>query len=1009
MTNKSKKKNGKKSCLRCVFLSFTLIFFVLSTGLVNAQSPSNGKITGEVKDSEGIPLPGVMVEAENRQNAFKVYGTTDDLGRYRLLGLMPGSYAVKFSIEGFNTAIKEDIELRLEETLKLDITLTLGRLEEEVIVVGENPIIDMKSTAKGMNLTQEVFNVLPKGRDFSSLFTTIPGVTGETELLGGISVDGASGAENVYYIDGMDTSDIRGGAQVQEAAFEFVDEIQIKASGYQAEYGGSMGGVINVITRSGGNKLQGEMIGYYNSSAISGKQRDELRLNPQDPTVAEYVNYQDLNGKDLTNRWEAGFSLGGPIIEDRLWFFGSLLPVFQTVNRPILWTDGASGEYKGSNRYYNFHFKLRAQPQKNLRFTASFINNLGQERGLLPEQDASGNPSYPYGDYGFDFPNWSTSLSADYVIGNNLIISARGGYFFQNQTNQRLSPDGPFYRFYKYQPDPYFYQLGWAEENMKPNRWENYNIEDVWGVNKAKYTRMSGNIDLNYFLNFGGEHSIKAGFQFVRLHDDKETPNLFPVIYFRLGRTYEYLDGSAEKTGKYGYYEVRDPFSFPYKADAYSNRMAFYVQDSWTIADRITLNFGLRAEQEKIPPFTDNPVHAGKIPLNFGFGDKLAPRVGFIYDALGDSSLKIFGSFGIFYDVMKLALPEGSYGGDLWWSTYYSLDTDQWQDIGKDGYFPGELYETLNWREDAIDATDPEIKPMAQREISFGLEQQLGLYMSLSLRFVNKHLIRAIEDIGFMTETGESYVIGNPGFGRSSMPDPIYPECPKAKREYYAVNLNFEKRLSNNWLAGFSYTWSRLTGNYAGLNSSDEPAASTSSNARNDPNVNRYWDAWFTMRDASMNPIDGLLPTDRPHYLKAYGSYMFPFGLTFGVVANAYSGTPITTEVVVNNQQGYYPNNRFDTQQRTPFIFLADAYLEYTFNLGKYRLHLSLNVENLTDTRTARRVWQIYNLDNPSLSDSELLAGTDYTQYVQIQDPRYMKEWWFTKPISARLGFRFTF
>ena len=986
-----------------------VIGLLFSSGTALAQSTSGSRIIGSVQDDQGFGLPGVTVEAENTRMIGKSYAVTDDKGIYRLLGLTPGTYTIRFSLEGFNAVVRENIEVRLEETITLDVTMEVGRLEAEVVVIGENPIIDIKSTAKGMNLTREMFTVLPNDRDFSSLITTIPGVVDERELTGGLSVDGASGAENMFYVDGMETSDVRGGQQAQRAAFEFIEEVQIKASGYQAEFGGSMGGVINVVTRSGGNSFHGDVIGYFDSSSLSGNLRDELRLNPSNTTISEYVNYQDINGKDKRTDVEAGFSLGGYIVKDRLWFFGSALPVYDKTTRPILWADGTRSEFSSTNTWYNYQGKLTAQPAKNFRFSASVVNNFRKERGLLPNPDASQNPDYLFGEYGFDWPSFSTSLSADYILGNNLIISGRAGYFYQNQTNQLLSPDEPFHRFYKYQADTYFFGLGWDPSRMKPNGWENYNRDDVWGVEKAKYTRTSGNIDVNYYLDFAGEHSFKAGFQFVRLHDDKKTPNTQPVIYFRLGRPYYFHDGITVESGKYGYYEVRDPFAFPYRADAYSNRMALYIQDSWTIANRLTLNIGLRAEQEKIPPFTDDPRHAGKVPLDFGFGDKLAPRLGFTFDVLGDSTLKLFGSYGIYYDVMKLAMPEGSYGGDQWWSSYYSLDTDEWQNIGVNGYYPGDFYEKLNWREDSIDDTDPDIKPMSQREISLGVEKQLGTNMSLSVRFVNKHLIRAIEDIGFMTETGEWYIIGNPGYGLSSMPDPIYPRCPKAKREYNAVNISFEKRMSDNWLAGFSYTWSRLTGNYAGLNSSDEPAGSIRTDARNDPNVNRYWDAWFTSFDAQMRPIDGVLPTDRPHVIKAYGSYIFPFGLSVGVVANAYSGTPITTEVTLNGQQGFYPNNRFDTGKRTPFMFMANAYMEYSFRLGETRMQISLNIDNLTNSRTARRVWQIYNLDNPYLEDSEILAGADYSQYAQIRDPRFLKEWWFTAPITARLGFKFSF
>ena len=211
--------------------------------------------------------------------------------------------------------------------MKLDAAMPLGAIEEEVTVVGQTPLIDVKTTVKGVTLTRETFQVLPHGRDFDTLLGAVPGVYNE-KLLVGISVDGASGLENMFYVDGTDIGNILTGARGQNMAFEFVDEVQIKASGYQAEFGGSLGGVINVISRQGGNSFHGDVLGFYSGSSLTGKERDTLRLDLYDVTNAEYVNYQDLLGKDKIDRFEAGFSLGGYFIKDRLWFFGSLLPVY---------------------------------------------------------------------------------------------------------------------------------------------------------------------------------------------------------------------------------------------------------------------------------------------------------------------------------------------------------------------------------------------------------------------------------------------------------------------------------------------------------------------------------------------------------------------------------------------------------------------------------------------------------------------------------------------------------
>ena len=235
---------------------------------------------------------------------------------------------------GFKPLVRDGIVVQLEQTVKLNVSLELGAIAEEITVIGQTPLIDVKTTARGMTLTKDMYQILPKGRDFDSLTAAIPGVANE-KMLSGISVDGASGAENMYFVDGTDITNMYQGNRQMSVAFEFVDEVQFKASGYEAEFGGSLGGVINVITRQGGNAFHGEVLGYYNGSALTGKERDTLRLGLYDVNIAEYVNYQDLYGKDRIDRIEAGFSLGGYILKDKLWFYGSFLPVFHTIERHV--------------------------------------------------------------------------------------------------------------------------------------------------------------------------------------------------------------------------------------------------------------------------------------------------------------------------------------------------------------------------------------------------------------------------------------------------------------------------------------------------------------------------------------------------------------------------------------------------------------------------------------------------------------------------------------------------
>ena len=145
------------------------------------------------------------------------------------------------------------------------MTLSQAALEEQVTVIGQSPLIDVKSTVKSQTMTKEVFMALPRNRSFDGLISTVPGVQYDVRT-GGLSVDGATGTENMWYMDGADITGVHVGTNSQGAVMELVDEVKVTASGYNAEFGGSMGGVVNVITRSGGNAYHGDVSFYYNDN-----------------------------------------------------------------------------------------------------------------------------------------------------------------------------------------------------------------------------------------------------------------------------------------------------------------------------------------------------------------------------------------------------------------------------------------------------------------------------------------------------------------------------------------------------------------------------------------------------------------------------------------------------------------------------------------------------------------------------------------------------------------------
>jgi len=1006
-------------------LFITFLGAILIGGMLLAQAPT-GRIIGTVVDDQGIPLPGVAVEA----NSPKLIGVsavlTDENGVYRLFALPPGLYEVKYTLQAFSTVIRKDLIVKLEQTIRVDITMTPGVIEEQITVLGRSPLIDVKSTYKGMVLNREMFQMLPKGRNFDTLVTAVPGVSNEP-WLGGISVDGASGAENMFYIDGTDITNLVLGTRGQSAAFEFVEEIQIKASGYQAEYGGALGGVISVITRSGGNEYHGEILGYYSGPKLTGTERNILRQKPEDVSQAEYVNYEHLMGKERNERYEVGFSLGGFILKDRLWFFGSFLPVFNNISRPVVFPgETDANESLRKWKYYNFQGKITAQPFGGLRLSASFVNNFRKYKGDLSPR-TGGSPTTDYSAFGFSYPNWSAAASADLTVGTNLLLSFRGGYFYSDQNKQLVLAPTPWHRFQSSGGGYPFTSNAQFNTDADPTNdiplayirdagWQPWSRNTVMESKKQIGAKGYVSADLNYFADLGGEHSLKAGIQWVRQEEDQDRTNSMPIVY--LSWDMDFITGGAivpPGRGTYGYYSVRGndatgPYGYAY--NPVSTRWAVYLQDSWTpdfANGKLTINAGVRSESEFIPSYSDVEGFKDLKPIEFKFQDKLAPRIGFVYDVLGDATTKVFGSYGLYFDVFKLYMAAHAYGGFKWSQAYYTLDSYEWDQLGVNGNYPGTFMGVINWRPPSFDSTDPDLKPMSQQEISFGVERQLMENLSASVRVVNKHLRYAIEDVGvYIADYGESYYTTNPGYGYSQHVgtgtgkfDPSYPITPKAKREYWAVNVDLDKRFSDNWLGGFSYTWSRLAGNYSGLASSDEYG-------RVGPNLERYFDLWHLAYTKELEMQDGPLATDRTHAFKFYGAYSLPFGLTLGGVVNAVSGTPITEEWTVG-ANGYYPFNR-GSMGRTSFLWFANVYAEYNLNLGgRYRLQFNLNIDNLLNVDIARRTWSRLTRGEVSVTEDELLTKAWDLPADYLRDPRFGLAMEFYPPISARIGVKFIF
>ena len=1025
---------------RWLAIFFLLFVTAIGTAVTNAQERF-GTLTGRVTDQQGSAVPGVSVNVTNTETGEVRTYVTDANGVYLAQDLNPGRYTVAFELSGFSRVERPDVSVLLGREFTIDAQMRVGNVTETVQVTAEAaPLVDTRSTLVAHNVTSEEIDRLPKGRSYQSLALTAPSVN-SGEIEGGFQVNGASGAENSFTVDGVVTNSLVNGRSRQDTVFEYLQEVQVKTTGISAEYGGALGGVISAVTKSGGNLFRGEGHYLFLGSPLSAGPPPRLNLNPTDERTVSY--FQDDETRDIQH--EIGGSLGGPIVRDHLFFFGSISPRFRDETRQYLFSNGVTpGEIDREQRYTQAFGKLTYATRRMVA-AGSALWTPTRSTGNIPSYQGSG-PSFISSSLesnesnrtrGFEQDQVNTSGTVDLTLGNSSLLQLRGGYFYDNYKDTGI----PDIVSYTYQ-SPATAALGIPANLQGPINTQNTQRVQLNVFDTTK--RSFFNADINQTFSGMGTHTLKAGTGFQHtVNDVKKAYNGGAYVFLWFGQNFIFQGDRG--TGTYGYYEVNKNGT---EGRAGGNVMSLYVQDQWTIGNQLTLNLGLRTEKEIIPSFRPEVAENA---IEFGWGDKLAPRIGASYDVRGDGRFKLYGSYGRYFDWTKYELARGSYGGDVWEVYYRSLDTLDFGSLnlsnmpGRDLWVvPGSFRDR---RVPNFDSTDPDIKPMSQDSFSFGSELQMQGNASFGVHYVHNDLVRTIEDIGAVDASGnEIYVIGNPGEGLSTIQapsgrTPLGQVVPKPKRVYDALELTYNRRFSNSFFWSASYVLSRLYGNYSGIGSSDEitpPSSGFGSTpaqqgntvpARPGGNANRDWDIDEQLWDSHGNlDPQGRLATDRPHVVKMYGGYAFPFGTT--VAANFYggSGTPLTTYVTTTNSTRVFVEGRGD-MGRTPALLKTDLLLAHDIPLGgSKRLRAELNVLNVFNRKVARYKWVWLNRTSPDvrtrsasaldLSQTDLSKGYDYRAMLaktadglnnNYQDPRYGMEDMFDAGTQGYFTIKFQF
>ena len=1127
------------------FLALTL--FLTIQPPVMSQETTAG-IKGYVKDKSGGTVGGAQVEVSGPALISPRKAAVDGAGYFYFQLLPPGEYTLTVSAAGFRTYKQIGILLETGKLPTMEVVLDIGSVTETVEVSAQAPIVDITTSKVAVTITSQDIDTLPHGRSYQSVIGLAPGARQEplqsarTDRLrqNGFQIDGASDSENTYLVEGMDTSNVEQGGIKQNVIFEFVQEVQVKTAGTEAEYGGALGGVVNVIQKRGGNEWHGSLVAFYRGDKLdandqcattplpnaanvpSGQQLAcGLRYDPSTsantklangPVQDQAANYY-IQKKDQYTTIEAGYQIGGPLWKDKLWLFSSYIPTIDRYTRAVTFTGGPNPDPRSFTRSYTAHNMLNRldyQPFTKVHLYSAWQYGYSRIKGQLPTLPdsavgqknpiATNDPTTFRPDTGTVLPSNIFNFGGDWTPNSRTVISARYGYFYYN-TEDRGLPSGIRYVYNsdlitnvtKSPVDGSILvptgsgNASFAHGNGFASMTNNQSTE--WDI----FSRKTFAVDGSYSVSKWGQHNFKVGYGFNRLFNNVFQARNTALVNLFFGNPYvSTISGSTACApivaangvcaGTAGYFTVQDGINTNGIASSYNHGL--YGQDSWSVGHGLTLNLGVRFEKEFLPPYS-----AGNPSVNFGFTDKVAPRIGGAYDLLHNGKVKIFASYGKFYDIMKFSLPRGSFGGDYWHDCVYTMDKAQINyntitparvgghscgpTIGPSpGVVVGTFIEQKDWRAAAGGATepgvDPNLKPMSQHEFIVGADWAITPKMGLEIRYARKRLDNAIDD---MSLDDGVYYIGNPGpntfadllhrplpqvaliNGDPGFLNPICPTCPAApaaSRRYDGLESRLTYR-SSKIVGLVTYTYSRLYGNYSGLTDTDVTDAS---GGRHNANNNRSFDLPEMQFTTTGQPVDGPLPTDRPHVVNMSGSYILNwFGMqtTLGVIQTVAQGTPKSTCVPVVDstsscqffdQRGTWatfsqdPNTgvfslaSVEHGARMPLYTQTDFSLGHSFKVNKtneaMRMAFEFNAINLLNQHAVMSY-----LPNPFGRNNEWLSfsttanplGTNVQKFLtgydvaaeataqgnMVLNSRYGKPFLFQSARTLRLGVRFTF
>lgn len=965
-----------------------LLILALSLGIVSGvfAQRQTGAIKGTVQDNEGNVLPGVKVEISSEAiMGIKSYITTQT-GSFRFPANPPGTYTIKAEMPGFQTVKRENIIISVGTTVTISITMAMSAIEEEVTVTAAPPIIDVESTKVTTHFDLNIIENIPLPRDIYDIINAAPGaVSGEDTRYRYTSFHGSGVRSNAYAIDGVNMTGPAYGRLLTHINQDITEEIEFVTSALPAEVANASGAYINIVTRSGGNKFTGGAIVYYTDESLTKSQWTD-----------EEVLAMEVSQPAAPKSWiDTSFTLGGPILRDRLWFFTSGRYIYNTRRTNFIPFTDPLGRYHGPYDWKHEEWmtfgKLTSKITPKLKLTAMF-NFFNRARPLRGDPGPR-NPTEWYTRWNEDV--YTGNVQALYVLNQNTFADLRFNFAERIEGRYLTEPGADM---------PRIMWKGTPNETITNARW-NETFDETRIRVGTYFTRFQDD-----FL--GANHELKFGVEWeqFRLKRNYWRPDNLSWWWSKDGTPYYHGRVTHNGVPNIGrsriYFQIGGATEESTYYLAKGRRIGAYIQDLFTIG-RLTLNLGLRYdrtwgwEPPAIKGAGGNPVsvHVGKnyvapwvasmYPEQFPDGinpfaeltspgfddimvwDNFSPRVGLTFDIFGDGKTVLKASYSRYTEIMMTQYYEVLNPFYAIWVRFdwFDMNDNQEIDIGDD--FTVYPYDFRRFDpEFAKLKLDPKTKCPLTDAVTIGIERELLQNFSLGATYIYKHGHNIFEAVAWSPDTGEFWYHWDlpaakdyyvpfttivPGTGtypdetvtiylRKRTAPPMFNyaiNVPELWRKYQALELKFQKRMSRGWQLLGSIVLSKSYGTWGGLGGQTWGWEVSG----NQPN-------FYVNREGRTN-------IDRPFVIKLMGTVRLPYGFLFSGYYRHASGSPWaryasirapTSFTSANNTYRWWLGVLLEPQgsRRNPSIDILDIRLEKEFKIGNFgRLGVYMDATNI--------------------------------------------------------------